>query len=209
VLNLPLLGYTPRFNGSPADFTTFNARTQQFNAALSAMLNGLETNNPAIEVFRFDVATLFSDAIANPQWFGLSNATDSAAPGLQPGMSSYDENQIVANPHEYVFWDDLHPTAIVHAILAERVQMQLAMPGDFNRDNAIDAADYVAWRKRLGSVTTPLDLDGWVAGFGQTSGIGGAASGGNFVPEPPLWASIASVAAFAFFARRRYNSCIG
>jgi phospholipase/lecithinase/hemolysin len=80
-------------------------------------------------------------------------------------MFSYDETQIVPNENEYVFWDDLHPTAIVHAILAERVQMHLATPGDFNRDNTADAADYVAWRKRLGSVYTPPDIDHWSANF--------------------------------------------
>ena len=76
------------------------------------------------------------------------------------------------NAHEYVFWDDLHPTATVHAILAERVQMQLATPGDFNRDNTTDAADYVAWRKRLGSVYTPPDIDDLDCRFWPDVGAG-------------------------------------
>lgn len=204
VLNLPLLGYTPRYNDSPSNFTTFNNRTQQFNAALATMLDGLEASNPAIEILQFDVAALFNDAIANPQWFGLTNVTDPAAPGLAPGMSSYDESQIVPNENEYVFWDDLHPTATVHAILAERVQMHLATPGDFNRDNTTDAADYVAWRKRLGSVYTPPDVNTWIANFGGASGTGGAAPSGTLAPEPSCFTLLASVAAFAFGFRRRY-----
>lgn len=204
VLNLPLLGYTPRFNQDPTNFTTYNTRTEQFNGALSAMLDGLQTNNPAIELFRFDVAALFGGAIANPQWFGLTNVTDPAAPGLAPAMSSYDERLIVPNEQEYMFWDDLHPTEIVHAILAERLLMQLAMAGDFNRDSTADAADYVAWRKRQGSIYTPPDLNTWTASFGETASTGGAAGPNMTAPEPSSWAA-GTCFMFALGSRRRYN----
>lgn len=204
VLNLPLLGYTPRFNQDSNNFTTYNTRTEQFNGALSAMLDDLQTNNPAIELFRFDVAALFGGAIANPQWFGLTNVTDPAAPGLEPAMSSYDERLIVPNEQEYMFWDDLHPTEIVHAILAERLLMQLATPGDFNRDSTADAADYVAWRKRQGSIYTPPDLNTWTASFGETAATGGATGPNMTAPEPSSWAAGICLM-FALGSRRRYN----
>jgi hypothetical protein len=124
---------------------------------------------------------------------------------LEPGDLIFDTGDIASNVHEYLFWDELHPTETVHAILAERVQMHLATPGDFNRDNMTDAADYVAWRKRLGSVYTPPDRNTWMVNFGAVSETGGDAPQNATAPEPSLWHLAASCAMFAFCSRRRYN----
>src|SRR5690606_20453716 len=82
--------------------------------------------------------------------FGLVNASQPAAPGLEPGMWSYDDDRVVANPEEYLFWDEVHPTAAGHFRLAERALQLVAVPGDFNRDGRVDAADYVVWLNSLG-----------------------------------------------------------
>ncbi len=203
VFNLPWLGYTPRYNGSPTTFDIYNTRSQQFNTSLSTMLDGLESGNPALSVFGFDVAALFNEAIADPQAFGLTNVTDAAAPGLQPGASSYDTNQIAPNANEYLFWDDLHPTAAVHAILSQRALVVLATPGDFNGDDAVDAADYVALRKELGGPYTPDRYAVWRENFSATGG----GSGGSAVPEPAVWMLLVSVAAIlhTLGVRARYN----
>jgi hypothetical protein len=62
------------------------------------------------------------------------------------------------------------------------------VPGDFNADAEVDAADYVVWRKGLGSAYSPAGYVDWQKGFGETTGlgVGGAleASAGNSVPEP-------------------------
>lgn len=57
-----------------------------------------------------------------------------------------------------------------------------ARAGDFNGDGAIDAADYVVWRKGLGSVYTPNDYDLWRTHFGEISGSGSSFAAA--VPEP-------------------------
>jgi hypothetical protein len=46
-------------------------------------------------------------------------------------------------------------------------------PGDYNRDATVDAADYVVWRKGLGTTYTQADYDVWRANFGQTIGSSG------------------------------------
>jgi phospholipase/lecithinase/hemolysin len=120
VFNLPPLGNTPRFNGSQTTLTQYNSRSQQFNTTLTTMLGNLHTANPAVSIYQFDTTSLFSQTLANPQAFGLTNVKNSAAPGLSPGDTSYNASQIVSNPDQYMFWDDVHPTAAVHAILAQR-----------------------------------------------------------------------------------------
>jgi hypothetical protein len=54
------------------------------------------------------------------------------------------------------------------------------LPGDQNSDGAVDAADYVVWRKNDG---TPDGYNTWRTNFGRTSasGLGSAVAG---VPEP-------------------------
>jgi hypothetical protein len=67
---------------------------------------------------------------------------------------------------------------------------QIPVPGDFNNDGAVDAADYVVWRKNPGGIYTLDDFNIWRASFGNTlgGGAGGsaAASGtsNSTVPEP-------------------------
>ncbi len=181
VFNLPPLGYTPRYNANQSTRDIYNARSQQYNAALATMLGGVQAGNPAVTVFQFDVAAMFNQALADPAAFGLTNVTDSAAPGLQPGAKSYDTRLIVPNPNQYMFWDDLHPTAAVHAILAQRALDLFRLPGDFNHDNVVDAADYIVWRNGVGTAYIPYDYDVWRDHFGQTAGSGAAST----LPLPP------------------------
>jgi hypothetical protein len=70
------------------------------------------------------------------------------------------------------------------------------LPGDYNGNGVVDAADYVVWRKNLGgnasvfaagsrdpANTGPVsqaDYNAWRANFGKTTGFGGAGT----VPEP-------------------------
>jgi len=73
------------------------------------------------------------------------------------------------------------------------------VPGDYNNNGTVDAADYVLWRKHLGTAfqlpnevpgTTPGmvtvdDYNAWRTRFGSTSGAGtGSGLTGGTVPEP-------------------------
>jgi phospholipase/lecithinase/hemolysin len=187
VINLPPLGYTPRYNGSQSTVTTYNTRSQQFNAALAAMLAGLKTSHPSIAMNQLDVYSLVNAARANPSLYGLTNVTASAAPGLSPGDTSYDTSQLVPNPNQYLFWDDLHPTTAVHQILGHRALDLFYPAGDYSRNVASDAADYVLLRKGLGTTYEPIDYNIWRAHFGQTTpgaGSGFDSMAAMDVPEP-------------------------
>jgi hypothetical protein len=69
------------------------------------------------------------------------------------------------------------------------------IPGDYNNNGIVDAADYVVWRKNAGTTNVlPNDPFGgtigqnqynnWRAHFGQTAGSGAGASANIAVPEP-------------------------
>jgi thermolabile hemolysin len=203
VPNLPLLGDTPRYDGNPTTQQQYDALTTQFNTALTTALDNLRASNPALTFFRLDVASLFEDMRTDPAAFGLVNVTDAAAPGLEPGTASYNKNQIAANANEYLFWDDLHPTTTVHAIFAQRALSLLSLPGDFNHDGIVDAADYIVWRDTLGEGGRGLIADGdgsgsvdqadynvWKSNFGNHSGAGAGAN--VTVPEPATLSMLAT-----------------
>jgi hypothetical protein len=58
------------------------------------------------------------------------------------------------------------------------------LAGDFNGDGFNNAADYVVWRKGLGTTYTQNDYDLWRAHFGQAAGSGSGATASAAVPEP-------------------------
>ena len=120
VMNLPPIGLTPRFNGDPIQSATMNSITLQYNATLSSALDELETSQPNLNLFRLDVSAVIDEVVADPSAFGFVNITDPAAPGLEPGASSYDTSLIASNPNGYLFWDQIHPSAAAHTILAKR-----------------------------------------------------------------------------------------
>lgn len=55
------------------------------------------------------------------------------------------------------------------------------LPGDFNENSIVDAADYVVWRDGLGTTYAQDDYEVWRANFGMSIGNGTALSS---VPEP-------------------------
>ncbi len=59
--------------------------------------------------------------------------------------------------------------------------------GDYNNNGVVDAADYVVWRKELGTTFTQNDYNVWRANFGQTApgaGSGAGSIANAAVPEP-------------------------
>jgi len=75
-------------------------------------------------------------------------------------------------------WDtsQLYSTGMVSVIGGS------TLPGDFNLDGKVDAADYVAWRKGILVASTPANYNLWRANFGAHTGSGSLEGAG--VPEP-------------------------
>jgi phospholipase/lecithinase/hemolysin len=133
VVNLPLLGQTPSYNGT-SDESIFDGRSVQFNSLLSQKLDTLQTTLAGIEFFRVDAAALITSAITNPSAYGFTNVTDQAL-----GLSGI-------NADEYLFWDDVHPTTAAHRLLALSAAEVLfdalyLLPGDLDFDGFVGIND--------------------------------------------------------------------
>jgi hypothetical protein len=77
-----------------------------------------------------------------------------------------------------LFWDRsrLYSDGILSIVTAP--------PGDFNADGAVNAADYVVWRKNPGGIYGPNDYTIWRSHFGEPAGGSSVNSVSEAVPEP-------------------------
>jgi autotransporter-associated beta strand protein len=87
------------------------------------------------------------------------------------------------------------------------INLSVTIPGDFNVDGTVDAADYVVWNKGLGTTYTSGDYDVWRANFGRSagSGSGSSFSGATSIPEPATIALVGTALAMLHFRQRRVD----
>ena len=95
-----------------------------------------------------------------------------------------------------------------------------AVPGDYNRDGRVDAADYIVWRKTMGQDLAPYsgadgsgngmvdeaDFDFWRERFGDTFGSGAGVTAERAVPEPATALLMVLVASWVSIGARRGRS---
>jgi probable HAF family extracellular repeat protein len=87
----------------------------------------------------------------------------------------------------------------------------IPLPGDFNLDGTVDAADYVVWRKGLGITYTQDHFNEWRANFGATLGGGAGASDSDqaispIVPEPAAVLIVVLGAAIMCLPARQFHA---
>jgi outer membrane lipase/esterase len=118
---LPNLGATPRAlaqGGPGGPGATFGLRASTaFNNELRARLQTLAAGAPDVNLVYLDLQGVLDRLVADYAALGYANATSYVlAPAAQGGGG---------NPNNYVFFDDIHPTAKTHALLASVVLEQL------------------------------------------------------------------------------------
>ena len=205
VPNLPPLGLTPRFLNNPTEAAQQTARIDQHNAYLADQLAGF-AGQPGAEVYALDIAELFADLLLDPVASGITNTTDQA---INLPSSS--------DASGYLFWDDVHPTAAGHGLIAEAA-LALLGPGDFNGDGLVSQADLdlvlLNWGRDTQAVGVP---EGWqrqlptgVIGQGQLDTVllnWGAGEGPATltIPEPAVGGLVIGL----LFAIRRRVAAAG
>jgi probable HAF family extracellular repeat protein len=108
---------------------------------------------------------------------------------------------------QFIVGSGTNPNGNSEAWLA-RLDSAPALPGDFNNDGTVDAADYVIWRTTDG---TQAGHDVWRAHFGQAA-VGGISAGVIAAVPEPIALTMFVVAMIAYScanSRRRHNSCAG
>jgi hypothetical protein len=137
-------------------------------------------------VFSFDAATAKSKL-----WIDPVDETSTSVEHMGASTSIGTViNRIILRQHNSFNGQEFVDNVVVGTTFADVLNPPGAgVPGDYDGNGMVDAADYVVWRKGsplLNEVDTPgtvneADYTQWRARFGNTSGL---ASGSATVPEP-------------------------
>jgi phospholipase/lecithinase/hemolysin len=125
ILNVPDLGRTPYATEHGAAYAqAASALSAEYDTDLNASLTKLAADDH-LDLHIVDTYTLLDQGIAHPQDFGLTNVTQPVWTGTYDNPSSGTLNATGAAQAGYLFFDNLHPTATGHEILAAAAQSSL------------------------------------------------------------------------------------
>ena len=114
VLNVPNISFMPSIAVyGPSASAGALQLTDGFNQQLEGMLAQLD-GMPGIDIQRFDLFGATNEVHDHRASYGLTNVVD---PCITPDVAPY----FCRTPDQYFFWDGIHPTRAVHAILARMV----------------------------------------------------------------------------------------
>jgi outer membrane lipase/esterase len=111
VPNLPDLGISPASLNNPSQGQRLTELSTVHNRLLKASLATLSQKNPQISIIEIDMQALFSQVVADPAKFSLTNVT-------QPCFNRA-TGTVCTKPNSFLFWDELHPTAAAYQILSK------------------------------------------------------------------------------------------
>jgi phospholipase/lecithinase/hemolysin len=92
-----------------------------YNAGLDGHVAVLRATRPGIDIDVLDVFQLLNTVVGNPAMFGFTNVT---TPCITPSEAPF----FCQQPDQYLFWDGVHPTAAMHAVVSALAEMTLALP---------------------------------------------------------------------------------
>ena len=127
----------PRYAGlSAANKAFVRLRTLEYNTNFTAVLSNATATLSGLTIIQPDIFTLVDSVHANPTNFTL------IVPALTPIDYAWGHGFTVTNGPgtNFVFWDDLHPTAKFHLYIADQVQ-QLLSPARINNITSVNTSN--------------------------------------------------------------------
>jgi phospholipase/lecithinase/hemolysin len=116
VTKIPVLNSLP---GVLLDY--LRGKVKEFNSELDAALTALQTDRPALTLYRCDGFANVKALLKDAKSYGFTETSQDALSDVTLLDKSFD-----GPGAQYVFWDPIHPTTKVHAIVADWFQVAVA-----------------------------------------------------------------------------------
>jgi hypothetical protein len=155
------------------------------------------TDNSGAMTYNAEVGSIFSSGLTNGTQMDRA-MIDRIAPVLGLNFSGYNISNLTATVDELVFSGPPGPVTNQGKWSVRIFGVPIpALPGDFNTNGTVDAADYVVWRNRVldndlmpngvgsgvfAGRAVVADYDWWRSHFGSQAVLSAVS-----VPEPPCW----------------------
>lgn len=113
VVNVPNIGLTPavKLAGPSAVFFS-GILGASFNEGLATGLASLQPL-PGVKINSFDLFSILNAVADSPEDFGISNVESACL------MFFVKSGAKCSNPENYLFWDGIHPTAVIHKLVGD------------------------------------------------------------------------------------------
>ncbi len=118
VVNVPDLSAAPRFSDmtDPNNIAIQNSIIAM-NNQLESKLNQLRRENRDVIFYPVDLFAITNEVIGNPNQYSIQNTNQKCYSGSV--LAKYNPRNICTNPAQYLFWDDIHPSAAIHCQVSE------------------------------------------------------------------------------------------
>jgi phospholipase/lecithinase/hemolysin len=125
--NLANIGQTPAAAAEPALFATYvDTKVALFNTQLHSSVTNFTKSHPGARIYLLDENTLLSQIIKTPASYGFTVTTNGALE--DPHLT---DKSVTGPGADYVFWDIIHPTTKVHALVSNLALQNVAVQLDF------------------------------------------------------------------------------
>lgn len=132
LFNLPDLSLTPRFQSktkTEAERENAQEVSLYFNQKLAEAVKELGNKHRYCSMDVFDINRIFTDAYNNPEKYGFEVEKIHTPYTQSPDFKLLDNGTSPSTG--YMFWDDVHPTADMHAILGNKFYLQYSLEYKF------------------------------------------------------------------------------
>src|SRR5690606_25292308 len=123
VPNIPDLGMTPEFSGSPISAGIATLLSDSYNQAFTQQLATSSAN-----IIPLNVSALLHEVAADPQAYGFSNVNTAACGSVSSRLCTPADLVAPGADQNYLFADGVHPTSGGHAVIADYAHAVVSAP---------------------------------------------------------------------------------